>query len=77
MALGKAALETIGLSRATEVKTWQQFGNVAAAMMTLWAKEEQMVITKAEMTKEIDLVRACDNAEAMAEAMKAFVAKKP
>ena len=77
MALGKAALETIGLSRATEVKTWQQFGNVAAAMMTLWAKEEQMVIAKAEMTKEIDLVRACDNAEAMAEAMKAFVAKKP
>ena len=77
MALGKAALETIGLSRATEVKTWQQFGNVAAAMMTLWAKEEQMVIRKTEMTKEIDLVHACDNAEAMVEAMKAFVAKKP
>jgi hypothetical protein len=76
MALGKAALEAIGLSRATEVKTWQQFGNVAAAMMTVWAKEEQMVITKAEMTKEIDLVRACANAEAMVEAMKAFIAKK-
>ena len=76
MALGKAALETIGLSRATEVKTWQQFGNVAAAMMTLWAKEEQMVITKTEMTKEIDLVRACDNADAMVEAMKAFITKK-
>jgi len=76
MALGKAALETIGLSRATEIKTWQQFGNVAAAMMTLWAKEEQMVITKAEMTKEIDIVRACDNADAMVEAMKAFITKK-
>ena len=77
MSLGKAALEAIGLSRATEVKTWQQFGNVAAAMMTVWAKEEQLVITKAEMTKEIDLVRACDATEAMVEAMKAFVAKKP
>jgi hypothetical protein len=77
MALGKMALETIGLSRATEIKTWQQFGNVAAAMMTLWAKEEQMVITKTEMTKEIDLVRACDSAETMVEAMKAFVTKKP
>ena len=77
MALGKAALEAIGLSRATEVKTWQQFGNVAAAMMTVWAKEEQLVITKAEMTKEIDLVRACDTTEAMVEAMKAFVVKKP
>jgi len=76
MALGKAALETIGLSRATEIKTWQQFGNVAAAMMTLWAKEEKMVITKTEMTKEIDIVRACDNAEAMVEAMKAFITKK-
>lgn len=76
MALGKAALETIGLSRATEIKNWQQFGNVAAAMMTLWAKEEQMVIAKTEMTKEIDLVRACNDAEAMVEAMKAFVAKK-
>jgi len=76
MALGKAALEAIGLSRATEVKTWQQFGNVAAAMMTVWAKQEEMVITKTEMTKEIDLVRACDNTEAMVEAMKAFVAKK-
>ncbi len=77
MALGKAALEAIGLCRATEVKTWQQFGNVAAAMMTVWAKEEQLVITKAEMTKEIDLVRACDTTEAMVEAMKAFVVKKP
>jgi hypothetical protein len=35
-----------------------------------------MVITKTEMTKEIDLIRACDNAEAMVEAIKAFVAKK-
>ena len=58
MALGKAALDAIGLSRATEVKSWQQFGNVAAAMMTVWAKQEQLKITKADMTKEIDLVRA-------------------
>jgi hypothetical protein len=29
------------------------------------------------MTKEIDLVRACDTTETMVEAMKAFVAKKP
>ena len=76
MALGKAALDAIGLSRATEVKSWQQFGNVAAAMMTVWAKQEQLKITKDDMTKEIDLVRACSSAETMAEAMKAFVAKK-
>ena len=45
-------------------------------MMSVWAKQEQLKITKADMTKEIDLVRACSSAEDMAEAMKAFVAKK-
>jgi len=76
MAAGKAALESIGLARATEVKTWQAFGNVVAAMMTLWAKQEQIVISKAEMTEEINAVRGLDTTEAMIEGMKAFVAKK-
>lgn len=76
LAAGKAALESIGLARATEVKTWQAFGNVIAAMMTLWAKQEQIVISKAEMTEEINAVRSLQDAEAMIEGMKAFVAKK-
>lgn len=76
MAAGKAALESIGLARATEVKTWQAFGNVIAAMMTLWAKQEQIVISKAEMTEEINAVRSLQDTEAMIEGMKAFVAKK-
>lgn len=76
MAAGKAALESIGLTRATEVKTWQAFGNVVAAMMTLWAKQEQIVISKAEMTEEINAVRGLATTEAMIEGMKAFVAKK-
>ena len=76
MAAGKAALESIGLARATEVKTWQAFGNVVAAMMTLWAKQEQIVISKAEMTEEINAVRSLQDTEAMIEGMKAFVAKK-
>jgi hypothetical protein len=76
MAAGKAALESIGLARATEVKSWQAFGNVVAAMMTLWAKEQQIVISKAEMTEEINAVRSLQDTNAMIEGMKAFVAKK-
>lgn len=76
MAAGKAALESIGLARATEVKTWQAFGNVVAAMMTLWAKQEQIVISKAEMTEEINVVRGLATTDEVIEGMKAFVAKK-
>ena len=76
MAAGKAALESIGLVRATEVKSWQQFGNVVASMMTLWAKEQEIVISKAEMTEEINLVRGLEDTAAIIEGMKAFVAKK-
>jgi hypothetical protein len=76
MAAGKAALESIGLARATEVKSWQAFGNVVAAMMTLWAKQEQIVISKAEMTEEINAVRGLEDTAAIIEGMKAFVAKK-
>ena len=76
MAAGKAALESIGLARATEVKSWQAFGNVVASMMTLWAKQEEIVITKAEMTEEINLVRGLEDTTAIIEGMKAFVAKK-
>jgi hypothetical protein len=76
MAAGKAALESIGLARATEIKSWQAFGNVVAAMMTLWAKEQEIVIGKAEMTEEISLVRGLEDTTAIIEGMKAFVAKK-
>ncbi len=76
MAAGKAALESIGLARATEVKSWQAFGNVIAAMMTLWAKQEQIAISKAEMTEEINAVRGLEDTAAIIDGMKAFVAKK-
>ena len=76
MAAGKAALESIGLARATEIKSWQAFGNVVAAMMTLWAKQQEVVISKAEMTEEISLVRGLEDTTAIVEGMKAFVAKK-
>lgn len=76
MAAGKAALENIGLARATEVKSWQQFGNVVASMLTQWAIAEKITITKDQMSEELNVIRAQKDADGMIEAMKAFVAKK-
>jgi hypothetical protein len=76
LAAGKNALENIGLSRATEVKDMRQFGNVIAAMVTLWAKEQEMKITKTAMTEELDLIRKAEDAEGIIAAIRAFVEKK-
>lgn len=76
MAAGKAALENIGLARATEVKTWQQFGNVIASMMTQWAINKQITVSKDEMSAEIELVRQEKDVDGIVKAMQAFVAKK-
>ena len=76
MAAGKAALENIGLARATEVKSWQQFGNVIASMMTQWAINKQITVNKDEMSAEIELVRQEKDVDGIVKAMQAFVAKK-
>jgi hypothetical protein len=76
MAAGKAALENIGLARATEVKSWQQFGNVVASMLTQWAIAEKIAISKDQMSEELNVIRAQKDVDGMIEAMKAFVAKK-
>lgn len=76
MAAGKAALENIGLARATEVKSWQQFGNVIASMLTQWAIAKKITVTKDEMSSEIDIIRKETTVDGLVEAMKAFVAKK-
>lgn len=76
MAAGKSSLEAIGLSRATEVKSWEQFCSVVQAMTTLWAKEQGLAISKADMRAELDIICAPDNLEGIITAMKAFVAKK-
>ena len=76
MAAGKAALENIGLARATEVKNWQQFGNVIASMMTQWAINKQITVSKDEMSAEIELVRQEKDVDGIVKAMQAFVAKK-
>lgn len=74
---GKAALETLGFTRATEIKDERTFSNVISAMVTLWAKNKGLKITKADMTTELDLIKeAGTEVGAMTGAIKAFVAKK-
>jgi len=73
---GRAALETLGMSRATEIKSWQHFGNVVSAMVTLWAKDQQIRITKADMRAELDTIIAATTVDEMVAKTAAFVAKK-
>jgi hypothetical protein len=76
MAAGKAALQSIGLSYATEVKSWEQFGNVVQAMTTIWAKEQGLVTTKSDMRAELDTICAAKDVAGLIANMQAFVAKK-
>ncbi len=76
MAAGKAALESVGFSRATEIKSWDVFCNVSQAMITLWAKEQGLAIPKGEMKAELDAIAASSNVEETVKAIKAFAAKK-
>ena len=76
LAAGKAALDTLGMTRATEIKSWQHFGNVVSAMVTLWAKDEQIRITKADMRAELDIIVAATTVDEMVAKTAAFVAKK-
>ena len=73
---GKAALDTLGMTRATEIKSWQHFGNVVSAMVTLWAKDQQIRITKADMRAELDIIIAATTVDEMVAKVAAFVAKK-
>ena len=73
---GKAALDTLGMTRATEIKNWQHFGNVVSAMVTLWAKDQQIRITKADMRAELDIIIAATTVDEMVAKVAAFVAKK-
>jgi hypothetical protein len=54
----KTGLEAIGLSKGDDVKDSAMFANVVTTMVTSWAKEKGIKITKAAMAKEVDALRA-------------------
>lgn len=74
----KAALESLGLSSGANVKDKGVFGNVITTLVSTWTKASGIKITKAAMTKELDIIREQCNAdvELAIGAVKAFVASK-
>lgn len=74
----KGALENLGLARGADVKNVGDFGNVITTLVSGWTKDQGIKITKTEMAKELDAIRAkCSTGvEAVNEAVAAFYKSK-
>jgi len=74
----KETLEQLGLNTGTNVKSAGDFGNVITTLVSAWTKAQGIKITKAAMTKELDLIREQCNAhvDLAIGAVQAFVASK-
>lgn len=58
MMAGKAALESLGLSKGDDIKDKAMLANVVTTIVTSWTKEQGIKISKADMAKEIETLRA-------------------
>ena len=74
----KDTLENVGLNTGANVKTPGDFGNVITTLVAAWTKDKGVKITKAEMSKQLDAIRAkCNESPVKAvEAVKAFYEAK-
>jgi len=74
----KDTLENVGLNTGANVKTPGDFGNVITTLVAAWTKDKGVKITKAEMSKQLDAIRAKCNESPVAavEAVKAFYEAK-
>lgn len=74
----KDTLENVGLNTGANVKTPGDFGNVITTLVAAWTKNKGVKITKAEMSKQLDAIRAKCNESPVAavEAVKAFYEAK-
>lgn len=70
----KESLENIGLNTGANVKNKGDFGNTITTLVAAWTKNQGIKITKTDMAKEIETIRAkCDESPAAAvQAVKAF-----
>jgi hypothetical protein len=55
---GKAALDALGLARGDDIKDAAMFANVVTSLVTAWAKEAGLTITKEAMAADLDKLRA-------------------
>jgi hypothetical protein len=58
MMAGKAALESLGLSKGDDIKDKEMFANVVTTMVTSWIKEKGLKVSKETMAKDLDTLRA-------------------
>ena len=58
MMAGKAALESLGLSKGDDIKDKEMFANVVTTMVTSWIKEKGIKVSKETMAKDLDTLRA-------------------
>ena len=58
MMAAKNALENLGLSRGEDIKDSGLLANVVVTMLSSWMKENNIVLAKAAMVKEVDTLRA-------------------
>ena len=74
----KETLENVGLNTGANVKTPGDFGNVITTLVAAWTKDKGVKITKTEMSKQLDAIRAkCNESPVKAvEAVKAFYEAK-
>jgi len=78
LALGRDALQAIGLSKGDDIKDAAMFANVISTMLASWTKEADIKITKASMAEEIDGLRAAcmESAEAAIAFVRDYVERK-
>lgn len=58
MMAGKTALEGLGLAKGEDIKDKEMFANVVTTMVASWTKNQGIKISKADMAKEVDCLRA-------------------
>ena len=78
MKAGKAALESVGLSKGDDIKDSAMFANVVSTLVTTWAKDNGVKFSKEETSSTIENIRSsCDNgAKGAIEAVMEIVASK-
>ena len=78
MKAGKAALESVGLSKGDDIKDNAMFANVVSTLVTTWAKDNGVKFSKEETSSTIEKIRSsCNNgAKGAIEAVMEVVASK-
>lgn len=75
----KDTLESVGLNTGANVKKPEDFANTITTLVAAWTKEKGIKVTKAEMTSQLDAIRAAclvSTKETIAACVKFHAAKK-